>query len=77
MPDKPDKETVRATISLNQVVDRMAKEMMELKGYDNFSAYIADLIRRDKEREEERRDRQAALLKGGHNPEPAKRKAAS
>jgi hypothetical protein len=34
------------------VVWGAAQEMMEAKGFnDNFSAYVADLIRRDKERQ--------------------------
>jgi hypothetical protein len=45
----------RTSISLAQVVWDWAMEMMEAKGYnDNISAYIADLIRRDKERQEEK-----------------------
>jgi hypothetical protein len=33
----------------------MAEEQMKAKGFnDNFSAYVADLIRRDKERSEEK-----------------------
>jgi hypothetical protein len=39
---------VRATISLHPRVKTWASEMCEEKGYDNFSAYVADLIRRDK-----------------------------
>jgi O-glycosyl hydrolase len=53
MPTKtrPDK---RATVSLARVVWDMAKEQMKAKGFNNnFSAYVADLIRRDKERSEE------------------------
>ena len=43
----------RTTISLAQVVWGMAEEMMAAKGFnDNFSAYVADLVRRDKERAE-------------------------
>jgi non-homologous end joining protein Ku len=53
----------RTTISLAQVVWDMAEEMMEKKGFnDNFSAYIADLIRRDKEK----------LEAGGRYPEPGR-----
>jgi Arc/MetJ-type ribon-helix-helix transcriptional regulator len=44
----------RVTISLTEIVAQWADEMCELKGYDNFSAYVADLIRRDKERQEDR-----------------------
>ena len=49
MKGRKDKRT---TVSLAHVVWVMAEEQMETKGFnDNFSAYIADLIRRDKERE--------------------------
>ena len=41
----------RTTVSLASVVWQMAEELMETKGFnDNFSAYVADLIRRDQER---------------------------
>jgi hypothetical protein len=40
--------TVRATISLPFRVKIWASEMCQEKGYDNFSAYIAELIRRDR-----------------------------
>lgn len=40
----------RTTISLARVVWDMAIEMMDAKGFnDNFSAYVADLTRRDHE----------------------------
>ena len=49
------REDKRTTVSLAQVVWQMAEEMMAKKGFnDNFSAYVADLIRRDREREEEK-----------------------
>ena len=50
---KPSK-TVRVTISFPEKVDQWAEELMAEKGYDNFSAYIADLIRRDREQRSER-----------------------
>jgi hypothetical protein len=51
----------RTTVSLAWVVWEMAEEMMREKGFnENFSAYVADLIRRDKERAE----RQDADSKG-------------
>jgi hypothetical protein len=41
----------RKTISLAPVVWVMAEAMMESKGFNNnFSSYVADLIRRDHER---------------------------
>ena len=47
------REDKRTTVSLAQVVWEMAEKLMEAKGFnDNFSAYVADLIRRDKERTE-------------------------
>jgi hypothetical protein len=50
------REDRRTTISLAEVVYQTAEEMMEAKGYNgNFSAYLADLIRRDKEREAEKK----------------------
>lgn len=43
--------SIRTTISLAKVVDDLAQEMMEIRGFNgNFSNYIADLVRRDKER---------------------------
>jgi len=77
MANEPSK-TVRATVSLSKVVSEMAEQLMRKKGYDNFSAYVADLIRRDRERDEERelamRPRQA---KADQSPTQTKRKAAS
>lgn len=47
--NRPD--AFRTTVSMANVVWEMALEMMKLKGFnENFSAYVADLIRRDKER---------------------------
>jgi hypothetical protein len=49
------KTGVRTTVSLAEVVWEMAEEMMDTRGFNqNFSSYVADLIRRDKEREEAR-----------------------
>jgi hypothetical protein len=48
LPKEASSETVRATISLPLRVKIWATEMCEEKGYDNFSAYVAELIRRDK-----------------------------
>lgn len=40
----------RTTVSMSKVVWLMAEQMMDTKGFNgNFSAYIADLIRRDQE----------------------------
>jgi len=40
----------RTTVILDQLVWALAEENMRLRGYNrNFSAYIADLIRRDLE----------------------------
>ena len=48
MSDRTDKRT---TVSLAHVVWEMAEEQMQAKGFnDNFSAYCADLIRRDREK---------------------------
>lgn len=48
MNDRTDKRT---TVSLAHVVWEMAEEQMQAKGFnDNFSAYCADLIRRDREK---------------------------
>lgn len=37
----------RTTVSLTDVVSGMADQSMKDDGYDNFSAYVAELIRRD------------------------------
>ena len=48
---KKSRQDKRTTVSLAKVIWTMAKEMMAVKGFnDNFSAYVADLVRRDKER---------------------------
>ena len=40
----------RTTISLAQVIWEMAEKRMEAGGFNNnFSAYVADLIRRDRD----------------------------
>ncbi len=46
----------RTTITLADVVWEMAAELMKLKGFNNnFSSYVADLIRRDKEEQDRAR----------------------
>ncbi|MEW6304852.1 MAG: hypothetical protein AB1705_15360 [Verrucomicrobiota bacterium] len=45
---------VRTSISLTPLVAKWAEELMKEKGYENFSAYMAELIRKDKEHHEER-----------------------
>ena len=49
--EKPQSNNVRTSVSLHKKVGQWADEMMEARGFDNFSAYVADLIRRDKEGE--------------------------
>jgi non-homologous end joining protein Ku len=45
----------RTTVSLAEVVWQMAEANMQAKGFnDNFSSYVADLIRRDKEHQEKK-----------------------
>ena len=45
---------MKRSISLSNVVADWADELAARKGYaTNFSAYIADLIRRDKERDDD------------------------
>lgn len=45
------REDKRTTVSLAPVLWVMAEAMMERKGFNNnFSSYVADLIRRDHER---------------------------
>lgn len=46
--------TVKVTMSLTPVIKGWAIECADKRGYNNFSAYIAELIRRDKEEVEER-----------------------
>jgi hypothetical protein len=47
-------EVVKRSISLSRVVSDWAESLADAKGFGtNFSAYIADLIRRDKEREDQ------------------------
>lgn len=56
MKDPKARKDKRTTVSLAQVVWDWAEDLMEAKGYnDNFSAYVAELIRRDKEREDEKK----------------------
>lgn len=45
--------TVKTSISLSETVNTWAEELALKKGFDNFSQYVADLIRRDKERDEQ------------------------
>jgi hypothetical protein len=41
----------RVTVSLAKIIWKTAENLMDLKGFNgNFSAYVADLIRRDQER---------------------------
>lgn len=48
------KPTVKTSISISEQVDGFAQELMRKWGYDNFSAFVAELIRREKQRDEER-----------------------
>lgn len=60
----------RVTISLSALVNEWAEEMCAKRGFeDNFSAYVADLIRRDKDRQEER-EREARGIYPPHRPPP-------
>jgi hypothetical protein len=51
-PHTPPRVRTRTTISLTPVIAAAAGEMMEKKGFNNFSAYVADLIRRHKEQDQ-------------------------
>ena len=60
----------RTTVSLAGVVWEMAEARMEREGYNgNFSAYIAELIRRDK-RESEKGKTQGCQDARGHAGRP-------
>jgi hypothetical protein len=50
MKPKRKMKDVRTSVSLAPVVWEWAGEIMEVKGFNNLSSYVADLIRRDKER---------------------------
>lgn len=68
MKKRDDKRT---TISLAQVVWAQAEFLMERKGFNkNFSAYVADLVRRDHERFTMTEADRAELLRqfGGQPP---------
>jgi len=54
------KTTVKTSVSLSGQVADFAQELMRKWGYDNFSAFVAELIRREKMRDEER----AAAMRG-------------
>ena len=41
---------VRTTISLHPTVNQFADELMSERGYNNFSALVADLIRAERDR---------------------------
>ena len=47
------KSSVKRSISLSETVSRWADELAEKRGFGtNFSAFVADLVRREKERQE-------------------------
>jgi len=48
-------KSIRINISLQPVVAKWAEEVMLARGHPNISAFVADLIRRAQEKEEERR----------------------
>lgn len=51
---KTKSEAIKRSISLSFLVAEWADNLAEQKGFGtNFSAYIADLIRRDKEKEDD------------------------
>ncbi len=65
---RPDKRT---TVSLDKLVWKWANQMMRAKGYnENFSAYVADLIRRDKEkRDREKQEKKAKTIRSPFLPQ--------
>jgi hypothetical protein len=49
-----DSTVIKRSISLSKVVSKWADELAQKKGFgSNFSAYMADLVRRDRDREQE------------------------
>jgi len=55
MKKKSSHKTVKTSISLSEIVYAWAEELAANKGFaNNFSAYIADLIRKDKDKDEKK-----------------------
>jgi hypothetical protein len=57
-------QVIKTAISLTPVVLSWAKKLAEEKGFGaNFSAYVADLIRRDNENAAARTEREASAVR--------------
>lgn len=76
-PKRPASPSARKTVSLDPVVWGWATKLMAAKGHNkNFSAYVAELIRRDQEREEEKEQRKRTDPDDeGDDPNPKKKAA--
>lgn len=51
-PKEADDLAVRTTITLNPTVNKWARELMVKNAHNGFSDFLADLIRREKERDD-------------------------
>jgi hypothetical protein len=61
---KANSTIVKRSISLSKIVSGWADELAAKKGFgSNFSAYMADLVRRDRDREIESELRNVSFLK--------------
>lgn len=66
--EQASKTVVRTSISLTNVVYEWAQTQAEKQGFlNNFSGYIADLVRRDKVAQDEREARLRSLNPDQHN----------
>jgi hypothetical protein len=52
--NKEEKNVIRFNVSAAPIVLKWAKQVMAARGYSNISAFVSDLIRRAKDREDEK-----------------------
>ncbi len=59
-----EENIVRFNVSVQPIVLKWAKEVMRARGFATISVFVADLIRRAKEKEEEREKHDLCLNEG-------------
>ncbi len=70
--ENPKRDDIRTTVSLHPIINKWAEELMAERGYNNFSAMVADLIRQERDRQQREAAQDALSLndKTAHAKQP-------
>ncbi len=68
-----DRKQKNRSISLSKIVNGWAEELATKKGYDNFTAYISELIRQDKAECEQKEIERLRLIARSEEEKPRNR----